>query len=432
MANTIIGETLVTTLEAAKPDSKTPIPTRVAKGTRFAHWGSRNALPSAVMAKMYKNPMALPAINRKVGMTYGAGLRYYKKGVDSVTGQHTKQYVFNEEIERFIEENSLLTRWVIPQLVEYRIFANTFSELIFNREKTKVVRLNHLTDEFTRLTPQSPKTLRNEYLAYSAHFLTTQEPADEYVILIPLLDIENVASSLAKISGYKVGIHNFYHSPGRVDYARAPWEGIFRDGGWMDVSNDIPEIIAALHRNQMVIKYHIKVPASYWTFWYKDWDTYTDEQKIQMQKDQQEKWNNFLTGNENAGKTFVSTYGVDPYTNNPIPGFEIIALEDKVKKDEYIPNSEEASKMIHLAFGIDTSLTGLSTSKNTKGAGSGSDMREANNQSTMLTTIDEHIVFQPLNIISKINKWGVTFEFQKQFTTTLNQDPSGLIGVENP
>jgi hypothetical protein len=424
--HSLVGTTLIT-MEAGKSDTKTQMPAVVNRGARFAYWGPYNQEPTVIMNKLWRNELALPAMYRKLGTLYGDGIRYYKKSMGA-DGKINKEYLLIQEIEDFIEENSLTTHWLIPQMVDYRIMANCFGEFIYNRAKTKVVRLNHLCNEFTRLTPVNPKSLKHEFLAYSAYFLLGGEPSEDVCTLMPILDMENVNLSLSKVSGYKVGYHNYLYSSGRINYAKPPWQGIYRDGGWLDVSNQIPEIIEAIHRNQMVIKYHVKIPATYWSFWYKDYVNLDDKAKQELQKTKKEEFDKFLTNTENAGKTFLSTYGIDPITGNAIPGFEIQAIEDKVRKDEYIPNSQEASSKILYALGLDPSLVGLQTHSNSMGAGSGSDKREANNQQVLLSKVDQEIILRPLNILSRINGWGVTFELAQVFTTTLNQDPSGIAG----
>jgi hypothetical protein len=109
---------------------------------------------------------------------------------------------------------------------------------------------------------------------------------------------------------------------------------------------------------------------------------------------------------------------------------QVIPIDDKVKKDEWVPGSEKSDAQIVQGLGGHPSHLGLASEGGKMGAGSGSDKREVYNIEISSNTMDQNILLEPLNWISRYNGWGVTFYIAHTRHTTTNMVEDGL--VRNP
>ena len=216
-----------------------------------------------------------------------------------------------------------------------------------------------------------------------------------------------------------------------IYYARPFFLGLFREHGWMDASIAVPEVVNAMMRNQVRLKYQILIPESYFTIRYRDtWHTYTDEQRNEVIDELINKINDTLAGTTNAFQSITTIFGEDA-NGNPAGKIEIIAIDDKVKKDSWVPSSQAADAQIVQGMGLHPSQVGLANEGGKMGAGSGSDQRESFNTEINLNTIHQEIVLEPLNLVARFNSlvdpdWDITFMMDHTFHTTTNNQESGM------
>jgi hypothetical protein len=114
---------------------------------------------------------------------------------------------------------------------------------------------------------------------------------------------------------------------------------------------------------------------------------------------------------------------------------EIIAVDDKVKKDAWVPSSNAADAQIVQGLGLHPSQVGLQPEGGKMGAGSGSDQRESFNTGITVNTIDQNILLEPLNWIATYNaqvdpEWDVTFFIDHTYHTTTNKQEDGMQPTE--
>lgn len=385
----------------------------------WSSWGDDNNWPTMVRKKLEKSSIALPVIYKLVSILYGNGLKYYK--VRHEGGKEIKEPFYSPEIEEFFRRNRI-NMFLISQIVDYKFFMNTFCEIRFNNLKTKVTGINHLQAEYSRLSIQNKKTNKIEYIGYSATWSNIDK---DNIAKINLYDPLNPDEFWSK-APHKVGFHTFFPSPGRSYYAFPFWGGLYRKGGWLDVANDIPEILNNLNKNQIKLKYHIKVPYTYWSSRYPKWDTLTHEKQDELIEDKMKEIDDFLSNTKNAGKSFISHYSVD-MNGKEVAGWNIEAVDDKLDNTAYIPSSEKADEQITQALGYSPSLLGLQPAGGKMGAGSGSDKRESFNAAISLTKVEEDILLEPLYVVRDKNNWGedIRFTFSHQERQTLDKNPTG-------
>lgn len=418
----------------------TPVPRSIdTSGYQWANWGDDDRWPTTMRCKLLKVPMAGEAIRRKVAMMYGNGLAYYRN--TDLEGDEVKiRRAYEPGIENWLRTNRIPHKWLIPQMSNYSIFINCFSEYILNQRGDAIVGLYHKEAEFCRLSRQNPRTLNIDYLLFSADFATGEANKNSgRVKFIPLLPWMDEAAFFERLRGSRFAYHSRFETPGIIYYAQPWWKGLFRENGWLDVSIGVPEVVNAMTHNQIRLKYQILIPESYFEIRYPDWSSFDAERRRELINKYVEALNTSLQSSESNYASITTIFRQDTY-GKEMGKVEIIAIDDKVKKDSWVPSSQTADAQIVQGLGIHPSQVGLQPEGGKMGAGSGSDQRESFNTQININTIDQDIVLEPLNFLARYNaragvmdgpvvrpEWDVTFFIDHTFHTTTNLQESGMM-----
>ena len=406
-----------------------PIPNWTDPGTRWAFWGDDNLWPTQMRQKMELVPIAGAAIAKKLNLMQGEGIVWYKTDEYRRVG-HQAEPQFLPEVQDFMDENRVEDEWFAQQCADFCLPFNCFSELILSKDKSKITGLYAIAAEHVRL---SKANARNEidWLVYSYHFPFNTAENDTARVAMPLYKWYDSQNFIDGLTGRKFGWHSRFPTPGMIYYARAWWMGLFKEGGWMDVSANVPKIVEAMQRNQISLRYLINYPESYFMFRYPDWQTFDMAERQQKIAEKQSEINAYLAGAPNAGKSIFTIFRENEVTGDPMGKIEIVAVDDKAKTGTWIPDSNFADAQIVQGLGLDPSQMGGMSDGGKMGSGSGSDKMQSYNQHILLNTPDQRLVLQPLNFISKYNKWGLTAAVKHTALTTQNENRSG-ISPNNP
>jgi hypothetical protein len=221
--------------------------------------------------------------------------------------------------------------------------------------------------------------------------------------------------------------HSYFPTLAMIYYPQPLHVGLFQEDNWMDVAANVPRIISAMQNNQVVMKYMITVPESYFRMRHAEWDNYDADKKENAVDALQTHIQTTLTGVENAYNSIINVFKDDlSFGNDGVGKIQIDAIDDKTKKDDFVPSSNAADAQITWGFGLNPSTMGLSYQAGNIGAGSGSDQRESYNTSINLNTPDQDILLDPLNFISEVNGWGVRFFIDHTYHTTTNNKEDGM------
>jgi hypothetical protein len=302
-------------------------------------------------------------------------------------------------------------------------FYNYFPEMIVSNDRSKIVSISAQEASFCRWEKPNSSTGLVERCYINANWDNGGKEDSPETIVVPVLDpyYDPVGNLKARKDGFKYIYPVSYPSPGNSFYQLAPWDSL-RKNGWLELASMIPKWKKALMKNQLSIKYHIEIPEYYWRWKYKTWDEMGQDQQVAARKKEMTEFNDFLTGEENAGKSVMTSSKFDAGSNTKYPGWTITVLDDKMKDGTYIEDSQEASAHILFALGVDGTLIGNSPGKS-MGAGSGSDKRVAFNQYIILRKAEEDLILEPLNFIRKYNGWDPELRFRivRQEITTLDK-----------
>lgn len=401
---------------------------------KWGKWGNNDNLPVKVRKKLAEVPMAGIAIEKLITMMFGNGIAYYRNSDLSDAEEPAIKRAYIPAVEQFLRKSRIETEWLPGQLADYRYYMNAFSELILSKDKKEIVGIHHKPAEHCRVGMHSKSSKRSEQIFYSPDFSLGAEPEQTRIATIPLISLYDYyfdESYFGKKIKEKFAWHSRFPTPGILYYAIPFWSGLFRKDGWVDLSAKVPTVVNAMMDNQVVLKYQILIPETYFEVRYQDWQTYTDDQRQVIINQLIDEINETLSGTENWFKSITTLFKQDEATGADIGKIEIIAIDDKVKDDKWVPGSEKSDAQIVQSLGLHPSQVGLESGGGKMGAGSGSDQREAFNTAIGTNTVHQNIVLEPLNFIAQFNainnpEWDITFFIDHTTHTTTNNQEDGM------
>jgi len=404
-------------------------PTELETGYQHAPWGAHDRLPTTLRLKLDKVSIAGRTINQLVQMMYGNGLVYVRNS-DYAADRSKLRPAYIPTVEDWLTRNRINTHWLPAQFVDFRHTFACFSELIFSQDYSLITGLYHKPAEHCRLSKQNEETLYSDWLLYSPDYAVKTTTTPERIHRIPLYRWQDPEAFFAQLNGRKMAWYSFMYTSGMIYYPAPFWLGLFRTDGWMDSSIQVPEVVNALMRNQVTLKYQILIPESYFRIRHTQWDNYPDAQRAKIIDLKVAELNETLSGTDNAFVS-ISTVFRTELNGNDLGKIEIIALDDKLKNDNWVPSSEKSDAQIVQGLGLHPSQVGLAPEGGKMGAGSGSDKMQTFNIGVSLNTIEQNIVLEVLNWIARWNAatdpdWDIRFFINHDTLTTQNEQENGV------
>lgn len=371
--------------------------------TRWSPWGESNTFPQDVLEDLEKNSIALRALEKRKSVHYGRGIAPYRR-LKSQDGTYRRELITEGEVHDFFRDNKVNLQW-IDLIGSLEVFANGWLEMILNKARNKINRVYYKDPAYCRWARMNDRG-RIPAMYYSANW---PNPDGDELTRIPTYDPDKYKGK--KYEGTKFAYPVVYKSFNKSYYHLAVWNGV-RKGGWIDLANKIPTLKLAIMKNQMSIKYHVKIPDNYFAQRYPE-PQYTKEERESKITEKMEELNTFLKDVENYGKSLVTLSYWNEQLNQEFPGWEIKTIDNKLKDDAYLPDSQAANSEILFAIGVDPSLIGASGVPGGKlsGAGSGSDKREAFWALNAEMGTYRQVSLDPLYFIRDFNGWGDDVEF---------------------
>ncbi len=402
-------------------------------GTRWSNWGEDNLFPQNVTEIVSKNPVAMSALNFKIKAHYGKGPMVYKldydqNGKEVIRPQKTKDY---PELHTFFKDNKI-KKYLLESITDHVWFYNVFPEMIVSLDFSKITSIRSQEATYCRWEVMNEETNRIENCYISANW---PNPTDAQYSVVPVIDpywtTDQVRDYLARHKIYKFIYPAYYPTPGKSYYQLPYWDGA-RASGWIDVANAVPDFKKNMLKNQMTLKYHIKIPFEHWRNKYKDWDSFTSKKQEDLIKKGMEEMDDFLKDTKNTAKSFMSHFAIDEFTKKTLPGWEIVPIDNKLKDGLYLPDSQAANSETLFAMQVDPSLIGHGLPGGKLGAGSGSDKRIAFQIHNALLGTDRDVTFEPIEFIRDYNGWDdeLLFGHPDIMLTTLEENPTGTEKVK--
>lgn len=392
----------------------------------WAVWGDDDLFPETVRDDVKYSIMLSRGLQSKAKMLYGSGLMTYRIERDD-NGKENIVPFRDEQFETWAEETHL-NHYLSRSVYQHEFYNNIFPRLIFSRDKKKVNKLICEKSRYCRWEKigQSTGKISNCYV--SAWFDQMVSPTDkDKVKTLPVINLfDDMEEVLTNDSAHEY-IYRAMYPLSNEDYYAIPAWNAARESGWVEVEKRVPELKKWMFTNQINIRFHIQIPEDYYErkFGKDQWSKWDEKQQKEKILDVLSEINNFLAGSENAYKAFVSHFGVDPISKQPLPGWKIEKIDSSNEKSEFLEDVDQANLQISYALGWDLALQ--ESNRSGMGAGSGSDKREAWLVYTSMLRLDRDFVLAPLYWIKKYNGWNpdLQFGFRDTVLTTLDKNPTG-------
>ncbi len=379
-------------------------------GMRFIPWGADNMMPYNIISKIEDDETLATCQQFNAEVCYGAGLQY---NTDRCTPQ------VKADIDGFVMNNDLATYFLgVCQDLKYFAFAVTV--IIFNKDGSKVVRLVRKEACNCRFAPADkrgsvPAVLfadwRNQSLPVAVERIPLLNVSSPWVDLQDRLKLHTKDRKFAILTRVPTPDYCYYPIP--------YYAALFK-GRWYDIKRLIAVAKEAKLRNSAPIKYHIEVAAKYWETIFRA-EGITDKTKMQERANQEkQRIIDFLTGAENSGKVWFSTFYVSP-DGKEQHDVVINKVDNSKEGGDWETDIQEAINMVCFTMRVHSNLVGSVPGK-AQSNNSGSDKRELYTIAQALQKPYHDMLFRPHQIIIRHNRWqGAYPECPFVMLTTLDQ-----------
>lgn len=362
----------------------------------WAIWGIDNDYPQQIVDENAQDTTSAGALGFKIKAHFGMGLQLYTRRVENDKEIITPAYRENyPEIDDFFYENEI-ENFQEGCVTDFEWFNQCYTQMIPNKARNKIVRINRLMTVKTRLAIRNMQNGLINNVYYSNDW---PQPSTGGFATLPVFDRKNPF-------GHENAV--FIHKQPSVDKDYYPSPLWYANMRWLSVAKKIPEWINSNIDNSINIKYHIEIPNEYFTRLYPR-DAYdsdeTWEKKITDAKAAKMKeMDDYLAGSKNVMKTFYSFFAVDE-NGNPLPGWKINQIPNEIKDGAWLQAYGTAAAAIATAHQVPPDLTGLILTNSLSG-GSGSNVREQfNHYVQMHTVIPRQTTLEWWEVVKRVNGW---------------------------
>lgn len=387
-------------------------PVVIDEGLSYIPWGADNQMPYEILNLIESDETLSTCQMFNAEVCYGSGLVY---NTDKST---TKT---REQVDDFFLENNI-AGYYLGVCQDFKHFAFCVSVIILNADGSKIVRIVRKEACYCRFTPAN-KQGKIEKVLYANWCVSIASRED--IEVIELLDMASPWTDLqermqTKTKTRKFAIVTRVPTPDSTYYPIPYYAALFK-GKWYNIKSLIGMAKEAKLKNSAPIKYHIEISNKYWEGIFKA-EGITDRLK-QKERVVKEKQNilDFLTGAENAGKAWFSTFYTNP-NGDEQHDVVITKVDDDKEGGDWSTDIQEAVNMFCFTMRVHSNLVGSVPGKGQTN-NSGSDKRELYTIAQALQKPYHDLLFLPHRIIIKFNKWqGAVPECPFIMLTTLDEN----------
>lgn len=424
---------------------------------KVAYWGEDNRFPQNIEQQMAHCGVGKAALEFKARQLWGSGIL---PGIIKGYEDEGKREIFEpldrvrfKNVYSFLEQRSLF-RFFLEYLQDWVWYGNCFPEIILSKDTKTITGLVHQESNDCRFKQMDESgKISKVYLsklwgANSTQYAkfdpekklrgivdTDREPIEvdnKYVKALDVIDMYDAVESLKSIAKNlksKKGLLSAilptnYPSPNKTYYQVTAWDGA-RLGGWVEIAAKIPSLFKRIFNKAFRIRYHIQIPDTYFEKKYGSevWRSLKGGEKATKRKEVLKEMDEFLTGDKNAYKTFLSVFDVDPITKKEYGQIKIDKLDDKIDVDKEIIMSSTADAQFLIAAGVHPALFGAGVIGTGAQRTGGSDQREAFLVSNALLNLERNVALEPLYLVRDYNGWDsdIVFRIRDTVLTTLDK-----------
>ncbi|WP_020597864.1 hypothetical protein [Spirosoma panaciterrae] len=391
-------------------------------------WGDGNDFPQRITQLYRKDPIIPTTLGKVSSMLVGKGVRPVlediDEGGDELDRALPKNHPVTREITAFLN-NNLFRLYLREMAGDAAWYFNGFPELIVSKDRKKITHIHPLNAEevrYCRMTDTGD--LPFVYLNANWPHVTTEDPRTKKIAAIDPYRWDRT-DWLREKSFYNCVYPISYPTPGSRFYSLAHHYSIV-ESGWLDVHLAVPAFKKFLLKNQMSIKYHIKVDKDYWKERFgAEYVNGNDAKKEELRRQWIAEVTKMLTNVENAGAMLVTEIQQSLDGKNVKDFVTITPVTDAMKDGKYIEDNLEAAANIFYTLGIDPTLVGFAGGDKMGARSGGSDKREAYLIALEMLAPFRDMLIEPLEFVAEYNGWkqafpDLRFRFRDKILTTLD------------
>ena len=376
----------------------------------YMPWGADNQMPYNVIDLIESDETLATCQLFNAEVCFGSGLVY-----DSTQATPTTA----DSVEEWLLDNNLAAYW-LGVCQDFKHFGFAVSVLILNNEGTQIVRLLRKEACYCRFAV-ADKSGRIPKILY-ANWRSLSAPQDIEVIELldpasPWRDLQERVATGSRCR--KFAVLTRVPTPDSTYYPIPHYAALFK-GKWYNIKQLIGIAKEAKLKNSAPIKYQIEISAKYWEGIFRA-EGITDRRK-QQERIVKEKQSilDFLTGAENSGKAWFSTFYITP-DGKEQHDVVINKIDDAKEGGDYATDIQEAINMICFTLRVHSNLVGSVPGK-AQTNNSGSDKRELYTIAQALQKPYHDLLFTVHRIIIRFNGWqGVKVDCPFMQLTTLDE-----------
>lgn len=394
----ISNDSLVLLGKALEPRPRKLIDPEVATNERIKNWGDDNNYPQWVLEQTKDVTLVEPILDWKSRALYSGGLAYGLLQVDE-NGNEVFKRIVDNEIEDWLMQTNI-NEYLQGATKNFYYYHNAMGQISMSRTGKKAVYLTSIDSTDWRFELKDKKGYINK--VYVSPDWEKYRDMDKETLKFPLFDWFKTDLDDLMQANKQFCFPIQSKSPGRAYYQRAPWHVILST--WLPIARAIPEFKKAMLKNQLTIKYIIRVPEWWWEWKYRDWANKSEKERVKIIQEEKTSFEKFFKGDK-QGNSLMITHRDSTHAKQ-YHKWEVEVIDDKVKTGMYIEDSQEADAHIFKNLQVDSTLFGNGTGKDRSGAGSGSDKRVAWNNYVLMTKPHQDLILNPLYLIAKLNGWN--------------------------
>lgn len=377
----------------------------------YMPWGGDNQLPFNIL-KLIEDDETLSTCQMfNAEVCFGGGLRY-----DTCLASAAVK----SEVEDFFLDNDIAS-YYLGVCQDFKHFGFAVSVIILSRDGTKIVRLLRKEACYCRFAP-ADKSGKITKLLYAnwRKCIASREDIEMIEMLDPTSPWRDLHDRIAKnTTCRKFAVVSRIPTPDSTYYPIPYYASLFK-GKWYNIKQLIGIAKEAKLKNSAPIKYQIEISQKYWESIFRS-EGITDRRK-QQERIVQEKQSilDFLTGAENSGKAWFSTFYITP-DGNEQHDVVINKIDDSKEGGDWSADIQEAVNMFCFTLRVHSNLVGSVPGKSQTN-NSGSDKRELYTIAQALQKPYHDLLFTVHRIIIRFNNWvGVVPDCPFIQLTTLDE-----------
>ena len=360
----------------------------------YVPWGGDNQMPFDILRLIEDDETLSTCQMFNAEVCFGSGLRY-----DTTIATAAVK----TEVEDFFLDNDIAS-YFLGVCQDFKHFGFAVSVIILSRDGSKIVRLLRKEACYCRFAPAG-KDGRITRILYA----NWRKPISsrEDIEVIRLLDVLNPWSDLkhrleVKDTCRKFAVVSRIPTPDSTYYPIPYYASLFK-GKWYNIKQLIGLAKESKLRNSAPIKYQIEISQKYWESIFRS-EGITDRRK-QQERIVQEKQSilDFLTGAENSGKAWFSTFYITP-DGKEQHDVVINKIDDAKEGGDWSTDIQEAVNMFCFTMRVHSNLVGSVPGKSQTN-NSGSDKRELYTIAQALQKPYHDLLFTVHRIIIRFNGW---------------------------